>query len=176
MFTTWPRPDGLFKTPAGTCRARQGSRSVTETHRAGAAREMKCLSWCLSISYVGLLELPPLSRYSNLRRKSVEAGSGYRRGGVGSGNEKGRLRLTFPHLALNSKSTVESHRIAIDCWQHTRDRMRTFSALMLTSGWLEWLARLAEDRRGGSVVVSIMEACESSIGICPEYVHAPAHL
>ena len=149
------------------------SRSVGETHRAVAVRRMKCLSTL----DVDLLEIPRTSRHSDLRRKSVEAGSGYRRGWVGSGNEQGRLNAPF-HLcpSESSKSTVESHRIAIDSWQHMRDHMCTFSALMLTSRCLGWLARHAEDRRGGSVVVPIMKACESSIGICPECAHAPAHL
>ena len=94
----------------------------------------------------------------------------------GFGQRAGQAERTFPPLALSSKSTVESHRIAIDSWQHMRDHMCTFSALMLTSRCLRWLARHAEDRRGGSVVVPIMKACESSIGICPECAHAPAHL
>ena len=51
--------------------------SVGETHRAGAVRQMKCLS----AVDVGQFEIPRTSRYSVLRGKSVEAGSGYRRGG-----------------------------------------------------------------------------------------------
>ena len=164
------RADGLFETPclfAGREDFEKGVVKLTEraltTKRSAYPSQMQA---CLKSP-----QLPSSQACAESQWQQVTLKARNRVNGQGAGH----WSHTITPTASVSKSTVDIHMMTIESWAHMGDRTRTFRAHAYTLGWLEWLARHAEDRQGGSIEVPIMKACEGSIGIWPECVHALAH-